>query len=349
MPRRKHDSHRPVTILDVARHAGVSPMTASRVINHNPHVGKVMRERVLASAKALDYRPNLAGRMLRASSTARIGVLYSNPSAAYLNQLIMGVLEESSLSGSQVIVEKCAGISSQRSALQRLLNAGVDGVIVPPPLCDSRQAIRTLNDRNVSVVTIASGSPTDDAASIRIDDYKGACSMVRHLLKLGHRHIGLIVGNPRHTPTALRSRAFMDTMHAAGIEVPDACVAQGMFTYHSGLVAARQLLQLPDRPTAIFSSNDDMAAAAVAVAHGMDLRVPEDITITGFDDTPVATTIWPALTTIHQPVSAMGRAAVRLILEQVRRRRERLPRINSHEVMKYRLVKRQSSAPPSHR
>ena len=324
-------------------------MTASRVINHNPHVGEAMRERVLASVKALDYRPNLAGRQLRTSGIARIGVLYSNPSAAYLNQLVMGVLEESSLHNSRVIVEKCGGMSSQRNAMKRLLDAGVDGVIVPPPLCDSTRAIDSLNDRNVSVVTIASGAPAEDAASIRIDDYKGACSMARYLLELGHRRIGLIVGNPRHTPTALRSQAFLDTLRAADIEVPEAYVAQGMFTYRSGLVAAQQLLQLPDRPTAIFSSNDDMAAAAVAVAHGMRLRVPEDITITGFDDTPVATTIWPTLTTIHQPVTAMGRAAVRLILEQIRRRKEGLPRINSHELMKYRLVKRQSSAPPAGR
>lgn len=349
MPKRKRHASRPTTILDVARHAGVSPMTASRVINHNPHVGEAMRERVLASVKALDYRPNLAGRQLRTSRMACIGVLYSNPSAAYLNQLVMGVLEESSLHHARVMVEKCAGLSSQRHAMQRLLDAGVDGVIVPPPLCDSPQAIGSLNERDVSVVTIASGSPAADAASIRIDDYKGACSMTRHLLQLGHRHIGLIAGNPRHTPAALRTRAFLDTMRTAGLEVPENHVAQGMFTYRSGLTAARRLLQLTERPTALFCSNDDMAAAAVAVAHGMNLRVPGDVTITGFDDTPVATTIWPTLTTIHQPVTAMGRAAVRLILEQIRRRHEGLPRINHHEVMKYRLVKRESSAPPSRR
>lgn len=348
MPKRKRRNHQSITILDVARHAGVSPMTASRVINHNPRVGEAMRERVLASAKALNYRPNLAGRMLRTSSIARIGVLYSNPSAAYLNQLMIGVLEESSLNGAQVIVEKCGGMRSQKAAMQRLLEAAVDGILLPPPLCDSPQAIRNLNGANIPVVAIATGSPAKSMASVRIDDYQGARAMTRYLLKLGHRRIGFIKGNPRHTPAVLRAQAFFDTMQAAGVEVPDAHVAQGLFTYRSGLSAANQLLQLPERPTAIFSSNDDMAAAAVSVAHGLGLHVPDDLTVTGFDDTPVAVTIWPALTTIHQPVTAMGRSAVRLVLEQINHhRQDDQPGPNKHQVMKYTLVKRQSSAAPA--
>lgn len=342
----KRRSHQSVTILDVARHAGVSPMTASRVMNNNLRVGEDMRARVKASAKALNYRPNLAGRSLRSSSVARIGVLYSNPSAAYLNQFMLGVLEESGPSGAQIMVEKCSGIRSQRVAMGRLLEASVDGVILPPPLCDSRQTIQQLDAADVPVVAVATGSPMDGVASVRIDDYRGACAMIRYLLKLGHRRIGLIKGDPSHTPALLRAQAFYDTMEAAGLGVAEAHVAQGMFTYRSGLAAARKLLQGKDRPTAIFSSNDDMAAATIAVAHGMGLNVPGDLTVTGFDDTPVAVTIWPALTTVHQPVIAMGRAAVRLMLEQIRRRNEGRPPSGEHQVMKYTLVNRESSAPP---
>lgn len=322
-------------------------MTASRVMNNNPRVGQAMRERVLASAKALDYRPNLAGRSLRASGMARIGVLYSNPSAAYLNQFMIGVLEESSVSGVQVVVEKCGGIRSQRLAMERLLDANVDGVILPPPLCDSQQTIQRLDAASVPVVAVATASPMEGVASVRIDDYQGACAMTRYLLKLGHRRIGLIKGDPAHTPAQLRAQAFFDTMAAAGVDVPDAHVVQGLFTYQSGLAAARKLLQGADRPSAIFSSNDDMAAAAIAVAHGMGLNVPRDLTVVGFDDTPVAVTIWPALTTIHQPVAAMGRAAVRLVLKQIRRRDEGQARSGEQQVMKFTLVKRESSAAPT--
>lgn len=346
MPERKPRTPRAVTILDVAKRAKVSPMTASRVINRHPRVGAEMRERVLAAAKELNYRPNLAGRSLRTSSTVRIGVLYSNPSAAYLNQLMLGVLEESSLSGAQVLVEKCAGMRSQRVAMQRLLDAGIDGMILPPPLCDSRPTTQELDAADIPVVAVATGQPTEGVASVRIDDYQGARAMTRHLIKLGHTRIALIKGDPKHTPAALRARAFLDTMAKAGLDVPESYITQGLFTYRSGLAAAHALLALKQPPTAIFSSNDDMAAAAVAVAHGMGLHVPEDVTVTGFDDTPVATTIWPTLTTVHQPVTAMGRAAVRLMLEEIQRRRGGRAKAGEHQVMKYTLVKRQSSSSP---
>lgn len=346
MPQRKRRKSQSVTILDVARKAGVSPMTASRVMNKNPRVGTEMRKRVQAAAKALNYRPNLAGRSLRSSNSARVGILYSNPSAAYLNQLMIGVLEESSQSGTQVMVEKCAGLRSQRAAMKRLIEAGVDGVILPPPLCDSRQTTQELDDSGIAVVAVATGAPMPGVPWVRIDDYQGASAMTRHLLEMGHRRVAFIKGDPKHTPAAERLRAFVDTMTEAGIEVPESYLADGLFTYRSGLTAARRLLEQDPRPTAIFSSNDDMAAAAVAVAHGMGLHVPEDLTVTGFDDTPVATTIWPMLTTIHQPVTAMGKAAIRLMLEEIRLRRAGRSGVEQHQLMKYTLVKRESSAGP---
>lgn len=347
MARNNSRRDRPATVLDVARRAGVSPMTASRVINHHPRVRAELRERVLKAAKALDYRPNLAGRSLRNAGVARIGVLYSNPSAAYLNQLMIGLLEEGSQSGAQVLMETCGGIRSQRAAMKRLLDAGVDGVILPPPLCDSATTVTELTAAGIAVVAVATAVPLDNIASIRIDDYQAARSMTRYLLDLGHRHIGFIEGDPKHTPALLRARAFFDTMAEAGVDVPQQYVSHGLFTYRSGLGAARQLLAQKSRPTAIFSSNDDMAAAVIAVAHGMALRIPEDLTVTGFDDTPVATTIWPTLTTIHQPVTAMGRTAIKLMMEDIRLRPSNHPADKPQKVMKYRLVKRESTAKPA--
>jgi len=346
MPQRKRKTPGAVTILDVAKHAGVSPMTASRVINGSTRVAVELRERVQAAVRELGYRPNLAGRSLRTTGSARVGVLYSNPSAAYLNELMLGILEQSSLSGVQVLVEKCAGMQSQRAATQRLLEAGVDGVILPPPLCDSPQTVRELDERGIPVVAVATAAPMQDVPSVRIDDYQGARAMTRYLLDLGHTRIGFIQGDPKHTPAQLRLQAFRDTMAEAGIAVPDAYVAPGLFTYRSGLSAARQLLDLPQRPTAIFCSNDDMAAGAMAVAHGMGLRIPGELSVVGFDDTPVATTLWPELTTIRQPVTAMGKAAVSALLERIRDRRAGRSREAAHQVMKYALVRRQSSAAP---
>src|SRR5690606_15946171 len=243
-----------------------------------------------------------------------------------------------------VLVEKCAGIQSQRAAVQRLVEAGVDGVIVPPPLCDSAQTIEDLGQRGIPVVAVASAAPLPQVGSVRIDDYAGAQAMTRHLLELGHTRIGFIQGDPKHTPAQLRRQAFLDTMAGAGIAVPDECMVVGMFTYRSGLAAARQLLALEPRPSAIFCSNDDMAAAAMAMAHGMGLRIPGQLSIVGFDDTPMATTLWPELTTIRQPVTAMGKAAIALMLEQIRDRREHRERPPQHQVMKFTLIRRQSAA-----
>ncbi len=308
-----------------------------------------MRERVEASIKALGYRPNLAGRSLRTAGLARIGVLYSNPSAAYLNQFMLGMLEQSSLEGCQVLVEKSDDSDSQRAATERLLAAGADGLILPPPLCDARQTIAELDARGIPLVAVATGAPMPGVSSVRIDDYQAACALTRHLLDLGHRDIGFVSGDPGHTPSALRSRAFFDTMAGAGLTVAPERVAEGLFTYRSGLLAATALLQVAPRPSAILCSNDDMAAAALAIAHGLRLRVPEDLSIAGFDDTPVATTIWPELTTIHQPVAAMGRAAVTLLLGEIRQRRDGLPSRGTHQVLDYTLVTRGSTAAPAPR
>ncbi|MFT4247339.1 MAG: LacI family DNA-binding transcriptional regulator [Pseudomonas sp.] len=334
-----------VTLQDVARHAGVSPMTVSRVINRHPQVGEAMRLRVEASVRVLGYRPNLAGRSLRSARQIRIGLLYSNPSAAYLNQFMLGVLEQSSLDGHQILVERCGALRSQRAATERLLAAGVDGVILPPPLCDARPTIARLDARGVPVLAVAGGAPAAGVSAVRIDDYQGARAMTRHLLELGHRRIGFVRGDPAHAPSTLRAAGFFDTMAQAGLEVAPEHVADGLFTYRSGLAAAQALLGRPQRPSALFCSNDDMAAAALAVAHGLGLRIPEDLSVAGFDDTPVATTVWPELTTIRQPVTAMGRTAVTQLVADIGRRRRGEAAAPAQHTMRYTLVWRGSTAP----
>lgn len=145
----------------------------------------------------------------------------------------------------------------------------------------------------------------------------------------------------------MRASGYLDSLQAAGLAIVDELIADGLFTYRSGLIAAHGLLARPQPPTAIFCSNDDMAAATVAVAHGLGLRVPEDVSVAGFDDTPVATTIWPELTTVHQPVAAMGRAAVSLLADAIRQRRKGVAAAGVHQIMKYTVVKRGSTAAPT--
>jgi LacI family transcriptional regulator len=331
------------TIYDVARVAGVSAMTVSRVINASPSVSPLTRDKVMAAIESLKYQVNVAARAARVG-TLRVGLLYSNPSAAFLSSLLVGAMDQCSQSGAQLLLERCEGARSQRAAIDKLLANGADGILIPPPLCDSKSTIKQLDEIGVPTVAVATGRPMPGVPAVRIDDYEGALTMTRYLLSLGHTDIGFITGDPKHTPAQQRYQAFADAMEEAGHDVAPERVAQGMFTYRSGLEAARQLLGQATRPSAIFASNDDMAAAVIAVAHGMRLQVPQDLAVCGFDDTPVATTVWPELTTIHQPISDMARAAVDLLIEQIRRRRAGEPKLVHHKVLPFTLVTRESSS-----
>jgi LacI family transcriptional regulator len=330
------------TVFDVARAAGVSAMTVSRVMNGNMYVTDATRDKVLAAIESLNYHVNVAARAARLGS-ARVGLLYSNPSAAFLNSLLLGAMDQCSQSGAQLILEHCTDQRSQRKALDKLIASGADGILVPPPLCDSKTMLKQLDEIGMPAVAVGTARPASTISAVRIDDYEGALTMTRYLISIGHRDIAFITGDPKHTPAQLRCKAFVDAMAEAGLKVPSKWLAEGLFTYRSGLAAARELLTQKKRPTAIFASNDDMAAAVIAVAHGLHLRVPEDVAVCGFDDTLVATTVWPELTTVHQPIGDMARAAVDIVIEQIRRRRAGEPKLVQHKLLPFTLMRRESS------
>lgn len=340
-PRRRRNA---VTMHEVAKHAGVSPMTVSRALSGDAHVEAATRERVQAAIKELGYQPNVAARNLARATSLHIGLLYNNPSAAYLNELLVGVLEQSSQAGSQIVLEKC-GVRNERLAIDRLVRDGVGGIILPPPLSDSNASLEALRTASIPFISVATGRPEAEGLSVRINDEEAAAAMTRYLLSLGHRDIGFIVGAQNQTVSAQRQAGFETALREAGVAVDEEWVKQGSFTYRSGLVAAEQILESAKRPTAIFASNDDMAAAAIAVAHRLHLDVPKDLTIVGFDDTPLATAMWPALTTVRQPVAAMARKALELLLEEIRLRRLGQTLGPVQHVMNFSLVKRDSSAP----
>jgi LacI family transcriptional regulator len=332
-----------VTIHDVARHAGVSPMTVSRVINAETNVREETRAKVAASVKALRYSPNLAARSLASADALHLGVLYSNPSAAYLSEFLLGSLEQSSLAGCQLVIERCE--SDEAETIARLVQGGVHGVILPAPLCDSEPALKAVAETQIPAVQVASGRPAAGLSAVSINDFEASRAMTRHLLELGHRRIGFINGHPNQTASGQRFRGYIEGMTEAGLSVGTDQVAQGYFTYRSGLEAAEKLLAAW-KPTAIFASNDDMAAATMAVAHRRGLDVPGDLAVAGFDDTPLATTVWPALTTVRQPIADMAREAVRLLIDEIRKRRlGEVPQVR-HKVLKFALIDRESTTAP---
>ena len=166
------------------------------------------------------------------------------------------------------------------------------------------------------------------------------------LLELGHRNIGFIKGHPNHVASHDRFKGFCDALRAHGIDADKAPVEQGYFSYRSGLIASERLLARDDAPTAIFASNDDMAAATISVAHRRGLVVPGDLSVVGFDDTALATSVWPELTTVKQPIAAMAEAALELIIADLRGRRGAVARKFTERVLSHALIIRESSGPP---
>ncbi|MET0322681.1 MAG: substrate-binding domain-containing protein, partial [Duganella sp.] len=276
----------------------------------------------------------------------RIGFLYSNPSAGYLSALLVGLLGQASLHNMQLFVEKCDDQAHQLEQIARLVANNLDGIILPPPLGDDPAILARLKSTGAAVVIVACGQPDPEVSSVSIDDYLAAYQMTRQLIDLGHHRIGFIAGDGNQTASARRLAGHLAALREAGADTGAELVVPGLYTYRSGLEAAESLLALAERPTAIFASNDDMAAATVAVAHRLGMDVPGDLTVTGFDDTALATTIWPALTTVHQPISDMAGAAVRLLQRQIRSRREGAPQAAEHQLMAFSLIRRQSDAAP---
>jgi LacI family transcriptional regulator len=338
-----------LTIEDVAREAGVSAMTVSRVINKEKNVRQQTRQTVLETIERLNYSPNSAARNLAAGETTHIGLLYSNPSAAYLSQFLVGALEAARETGCHLVIEACESEedAEQGEVGRRFANAEAEGVILPPPLSESVPILTELALANTPVVTVAMGKLYPNALNVRIDDFAAAKEMTEYLIGLGHRRLGLITGHPEHIASTERERGFRAAVAHARLRSEDVSVEQGFFTFRSGLDAAEKLLALPQPPTAIFASNDDMGAAAISVAHRRGLRVPGDLTVVGFDDTAPATTVWPELTTIRQPVSAMGAAALHLLLEDLRNRRRGGEGLSQEIVLEHEMIIRESSGPPN--
>jgi LacI family transcriptional regulator len=338
-----------VTIDEVAALAEVSPMTVSRVVNGQGKVRDSTRERVMRAVRELGYTPNLAASSLAAAQDTRIALIYTNPSAAYLSELLVGALHGTARNAAQLVIDTWDGFNAeaQRKAA-RALAKRVAGAILPPPLCESKAVISELVGAGVPVVAIASGRFSHDISCVRIDDFRASQEMAAYLIAQGHTRIGYIKGHPNQTASARRYEGFQAALAQAGIAPDGALVEHGQFTYRSGLEAAEKLLARRRAPTAIFASNDDMAAAAVSVAHRRGLDVPRDLSVVGFDDSSAATTVWPEMTTIHQPIASMADSAIDILLRSIRRK-DRGTRVVVDHVVAHQLVKRDSVAPPAKR
>src|SRR5882757_3333301 len=299
-----------VTIDQVADLAKVSPKTVSRVINNEPRVRGATRARILRAIEQLKYRPNLNARGLASNRSFLIGLFCDRP-GDYLSDFQAGAVERCREAFMHLMVEtvdvRGPNIDKQMDTLLGQLR--LEGVILLPPLSDHPSVLKKLHDAAIPVVRIAPRNNLNAAPSIGIDDYTAARQLTAHLLNLGHRRIGCMLGRADHGATEQRYLGFIDEMRAHQAPVDGSLVQTGNFIFSDGLVCAERMLRSATPPTAIFACNDDMAAAAVSMARKFGLRLPGQLSVTGFDDAPVATMIWPELTTVRQPVAAMARIA----------------------------------------
>jgi len=335
------------TITDVAKRAGVSMKTVSRVLNNEPNVAEKTRARVKAIANELRYSPNLAARGLATSKSYLIALIYDNPSPNYISHIQRGAIDACREVGYHLVVEPLSlsedaehseKVDRVRAVLDKL---PVDGVILTPPLSDSEAVLEVLAELNIKCVRIAPKNGGTQAF-VGMDDETASYQMTQHLLERGHKKIAFILGHSDHAATTLRHGGYLRAMQDAGIIVPARLIVQGDFSFESGAAAARQLLNVSEaeRPTAIFASNDDMAAAVISVAGQMGLDVPKSLSVCGFDDTPLARVVWPALTTVRQPIYKMGHQAAK---ELVRRSDEKAEK---GQILDFEIMLRDSVAVP---
>jgi LacI family transcriptional regulator len=298
------------TIKEVARAAGVSVATVSRVLNDSGPVREETRQRIRAVVDRLRYVPHGAARSLTTNSTSTVGVLLPDIHGEFFSEVIRGLDATARRGGYHVLVSSAHSEPGEMSAVLRALRGRVDGLIVMSPHLGA-EALQA--DLSESLPTLllncrADGSPF---ASIEVDNYGGARAMVRHLAGLGHRRIALIQGPAHNYDAEERLRGYRDAMRALG--APEFTV-EGDFSEEGGYRAARQLLALAERPSAIFAVNDSMAIGCLFALREAGVAVPEEIALGGFDDIPIARFITPPLTSVSVSIAELGELAMARLL-----------------------------------
>lgn len=313
------------TIDDVADYAGVARTTVSRVLNGGPNVREEVRQRVLKAVEALSYRVNPQARSLAGGGSRILTLVFasdleSEPNSFYASALELGALRGCLALGYQLLTHHVPQQSPDRRGqiLDLIGSHKCQGMILTPPFADDVVLIEEVRRLGCRVVTISPGGAGRDVADgVGIDDEVGGYDIARHLLTLGHRRFAYIGGIEGHLSAARRQDGLSRALREAGLDPDSVELLRGDFTFRSGGILTAQLLDAPCPPTALVCANDDMAAGALSIAHGRGLDVPGDLSITGFDDTPVSAIIWPPLTTVHQPLKEMAHDAVAALVERL--------------------------------
>lgn len=303
------------TIKDVSREAEVSIKTVSRVLNRERYVGADTRARVEAAMAKLNFRPSAAARSLAGRRSYQVALVCDNPSPHYVFEMQRGIRDRCEADGVRMIAQPYdRGSDRLAGEIEALVDTiHLDGLVLTPPLSDDEAVLTLLASRGVRVVRVSPGVRVGSAPSVYIDNTRAAAEMTAHLIALGHRRIAHIAGPPDFVASRQRLAGYRAALEAAGTFDP-ALVVEGRFDFASGAQGAALLLDGDAPPTAIFAASDDMAAGALATAHHRGIAVPGRLSVAGFGDDALAGYVWPPLTTVRQPVRALGWNAADLLL-----------------------------------
>ena len=308
------------TLSDVAKLAKVSIKTASRVVRQEPNVSPKTKAAVQDAITTLKYRPSVAPRAAVGSKSYVLALIFDNPNTGYITELLRGALDQARKDGYHLIVEpvNLASPNVAEDITNLLVQSNLDGMILPPPLCDDPSILHALESSGKPFARISPSISENLGLRVEISDYDAAKQMTVKLIQLGHSSIGFVTGRKGTATTRRRLDGFLSAMKDANLTVPDNFILEGNYEYRSGLDAGESLLQQAQRPTAIFASNDEMAAGVIAAAHKSGISVPDELSIAGFDDSVIATVVWPQLTTVRQPIKEMAAAAVNMVTKHCR-------------------------------
>ena len=326
-------------IRDVAARAGVAVKTVSRVLNGHPYVSADTRARVEEAMKVLEFRPSVAARILSGAKSNQVALIYDNHSPYYMFQIQTGCWDVCRAKGIRLLAQPVdvadPDVGDQVRGL--VTETQVDGIILSSPVTDCEPVLRALEALDIPFVRISPGTNHALTSSVFMDDAQAADDMTTYLINAGHRRIGFIKGHPNHKGSEDRLAGYRRALDRAGIAYDPSLICDGEFDFDSGVRGGNRLLDLPVPPTAIFASNDDMAAGVLAVAHDRNIDLPGELSVAGFDDTTLARTVWPPLTTIHQPMAELAQTAAEILIEGGDITHRRLP---------HQLIERASVAPP---
>src|SRR6185437_13469413 len=314
------DLHMPARIEDVAAHAGVSTKTVSRVLNGYASVRAKLRTRIEASIRALNYVPNASARSLAGNRSYLVALLYDNPMAgsSYTMEVIVGVLQACKGTPYNAVLHPFDAADDLAARIDGFVATHrPDALVLVPPHANNAELLQGFDER------------------------RAAAEIVEHLVSLGHRRIGHIAGLKGHGARTWRLSGYRDALRKAGIAYDESLVVDGDFAFASGVAGARALLDRRRPPTAIFAANDDMACGAMREAYERGLAIPGDLSVCGFDGTPVSQLVSPGLTTVHQPCRELGCLAVQNVLQSIRD-----PAVPQQSRVPYQVHLRASTAAP---